>query len=434
MGVSLAYRGRLADLTRIEDFEDRLLDFALEVGGLARIWRSHGDGEPQRVVRGVILDLAPGQESTSLLVSPEGWLIGLTDIEDAERGRLKEPPWCFTKTQFGPIEGHVALVEMFTALRREFLPDLEVNDEGGYWETHDLAELARRRTAVQAALGGLAEGLRRHGLSAEAAEDPDILARHIERIAAQVHRILQRPAEHPPVAFPDDDITGAKPDPEQVEALWDEMFKHNRRQQERLQRALEERRSQGEDDDTAFEKALGDLGLDVPGEDSEPAGDEPWRDEDADPFADSLGDAGLEADSTEVDKADDPFGAADHPLLERATDLLERLHAVFRDAESRFSASLRTLFEGIGDTVGGLAQALSGHEEDDLDDYGLRVTQLKRALRGVAFARGALYPLRPAVTAELFDELARALGQLEQDVFHEIGRLRSQYREDDSSS
>ena len=28
MGVTVAYRGRLADLTRIEDFEDRLLDFA----------------------------------------------------------------------------------------------------------------------------------------------------------------------------------------------------------------------------------------------------------------------------------------------------------------------------------------------------------------------------------------------------------------------
>jgi hypothetical protein len=26
MGVTIAYRGRLADLTRIEDFEDRLLD------------------------------------------------------------------------------------------------------------------------------------------------------------------------------------------------------------------------------------------------------------------------------------------------------------------------------------------------------------------------------------------------------------------------
>ena len=36
MGVTVAYRGRLADLIRIEDFEDCLLDFALEVGGLAR--------------------------------------------------------------------------------------------------------------------------------------------------------------------------------------------------------------------------------------------------------------------------------------------------------------------------------------------------------------------------------------------------------------
>ncbi len=36
MGISIAYRGRLADLTRIEDFEDRLLDLAPEVGGLAQ--------------------------------------------------------------------------------------------------------------------------------------------------------------------------------------------------------------------------------------------------------------------------------------------------------------------------------------------------------------------------------------------------------------
>jgi hypothetical protein len=201
MGITIAYRGRLADLTRVEDFEDRLLDLALEVGGLAQVWRSHADDNPQRVVRGVILDLAPGQESTSLLLSPEGWLINLTDIEDAERGRLTEPPWCFTKTQFGPIEGHVALVEMFTALRREFLPELDVSDEGGYWETRDLAQLARRRSRVQGAVDGLAEGLRRHGLSPEAAEDPDILLRRIERVAAQVHRVLQRPPEHPPVSL-----------------------------------------------------------------------------------------------------------------------------------------------------------------------------------------------------------------------------------------
>src|SRR5262245_17096907 len=193
MGITIAYRGRLADLERVEDFEDRVLDFALEFGGLAQIWRSRADDEPRRMVRGILLNLAPGQEPTSLLLAPEGWLIGLADIEDAECGRLTEPPWCFTKTQFGPLEGHVALVELFTALRREFLPDLEVSDEGGYWERRDLTELTEKRSLVQNAIEGLAEGLRRHGLSREAAEDPAILVKRIERIAARVHRILRRP-------------------------------------------------------------------------------------------------------------------------------------------------------------------------------------------------------------------------------------------------
>src|SRR5262249_17858296 len=218
MGITIAYRGRLADLARVEDFEDRVLDLALECGGQAQIWRSFADDAPGRVVRGVILNLAPGLESTSLLLSPEGWLLGLMDIEDAERGRLTEPPWCFTKTQFGPLEGHVALVEMLAALRREFLPDLEVSDEGGYYPTRDLAELARRRSRVREAVEGLAAGLQRHGLSREAAEDPDILLRRIERVAAQVHRILQRPAEHPPPTFPEGDAPGGGPDPEAGEA------------------------------------------------------------------------------------------------------------------------------------------------------------------------------------------------------------------------
>jgi hypothetical protein len=213
MGITIAYRGRLADLARIEDFEDRLVDNALEMGAQVRIWRSWADDHPERMVRGVILDLAPGHESTSLLLSPEGWLIGLTDIEDVEEGRLKELPWCFVKTQFGPVEGHVALVEMLTALKREFLADLEVSDEGGYWETCDLVELVRRRALTEQAIDGLAEGLRRHGLSREAAEDPSILLRHVERVAEQVHRILRRPAEHPPVAVEEDDDLGEE-DPE----------------------------------------------------------------------------------------------------------------------------------------------------------------------------------------------------------------------------
>jgi hypothetical protein len=53
------------------------------------------------------------------------------------------------------------------------------------------------------------------------------------------------------------------------------------------------------------------------------------------------------------------------------------------------------------------------------------VTQLKRALRGAAFARGALFLLRDAVPAEQWDACRRTLQQMEQDIFQELSRLRS---------
>jgi len=428
MGITVAYRGRLADLTRIEDFEDRLVDLALEVGGLAQIWRSYADQDPKRVVRGVILNLAPGLESTSMLVSPEGWLIGLTDIEDAESGQLTEPPWCFTKTQFGPLEGHVAVVETLAALKREFLPDLEVSDEGGYWETRDLAELGRRHTFLKKAIEGVAEGLRRHGLTPEAAEDPEILIKRIERIAAQVQRVLRRPAEHPPLTFPDDEFSGAAPDPDAEEALWDEMFKHNRRQQERMQRSIEERRSRGEDDEQAFEKALEDLAIDVPGEDDS---DESWSEDEPESFAEPFNvDAAVdEAIAEGKSESDDPFTAAEegHPLQQHAMDLLHSLHAVFRDTDPRFASALQTLLQGASDAMGGLAQAL-GDDDDDFESYGLRVTQLKRALRGLAFAQGALFLLREATSADKWEGRCQSVKQLKEDVFAELSRLRADHR------
>jgi hypothetical protein len=425
MGITISYRGRLADLTRIEDFEDRLLDLALEMGGQAQIWRSFADQDPRRVVRGAILNLAPGLESTSLLVAPEGWLIGLTDIKNAELGKVTEPPWCFTKTQFGPIEGHVALVEMLAALGREFLTYLEVSDEGGYWVTRDLAELARRRTFLQGAIEGIAEGLERHGLSGEAAEDPEILLRRIERIAGQVSRILARPAEHPPVEFPEDETFGVAPDLDAAEKQWDEMIKHKRRQQEWMLRSIEERRSRGESDEGAFDHALNDLGLEMPGEETE-ADDEPWREDERESFLESLDE---ESTPAEVgDEKGDPFADEDerHPLMESALDLLMRLHTVFKGADPQYESALSTLYQGSGDAMGGLAQALAGREYD-MEEYGLCVVQLKRALRGAAFARGAMFLLRPALPAEAWQELQDKIRELERGIFQELNRVREEY-------
>ena len=57
MGVTVHYRGSLADLSRVEDFEDRVIDLALAVGGNVRLWRS----ADARAHEGPVTVLAIGQ-------------------------------------------------------------------------------------------------------------------------------------------------------------------------------------------------------------------------------------------------------------------------------------------------------------------------------------------------------------------------------------
>ena len=98
MGITVHYRGSVADLDRVEDLEDRVIDLALEIGGNARIWWSACDHDHERVVRGVLVDLYPDQETTSLLISPEGWLIGLIyqaiPTIKGSRSEITREPFC----------------------------------------------------------------------------------------------------------------------------------------------------------------------------------------------------------------------------------------------------------------------------------------------------------------------------------------------------
>jgi hypothetical protein len=73
--------------------------------------------------------------------------------------------------------------------------------------------------------------------------------------------------------------------------------------------------------------------------------------------------------------------------------------------------------------MGGLAQALSPRDLD-AEDYGLCIVKLKRALRGAAFARGALFPLRSMLSEERFGELFRELEQMETGIVSELGKVR----------
>jgi hypothetical protein len=159
MGTKVHYSGKFGELERIEEFEDRVLDMALDLGADAQIFRGFPTTSPTRAVRGLIVNLAAGQESLSLLVSPDGWLIPGYRLDVADLHNDTEPPWCSVKTQYGSLEGHILVVEVLDAIRKVFIKTLEVDDEAGYWEHRDIGALAKRFRRNQFLIDSFARGL-----------------------------------------------------------------------------------------------------------------------------------------------------------------------------------------------------------------------------------------------------------------------------------
>ena len=67
--------------------------------------------------------------------------IGLIMIRE---GRLKpQSAYLSVKTQFAPPEVHISIIKLLEFLKNRYIPDLEVVDEGGYWESRDEAALRK---------------------------------------------------------------------------------------------------------------------------------------------------------------------------------------------------------------------------------------------------------------------------------------------------
>ncbi len=424
MGVTIHYHGQLADPSRIEDFEDRVLDLVLELGGQVQLWRTSASTGSERIVRGVIATIEPGQEPLWLVVSPEGKLLHFADLEDAEQHPIDGISYCSTKTQYGSPVGHVAIVELLRALKAEFIPDLHVSDEGDYWETGDLRNLAQKLGYLNRMIDSVAAGLESHPLNSEAAEDLDILATRIERVVRIAHQTISRPAEHPPVGPVADSPFVDAP---WTETDWDEAFRANRRQQERIQRAVEERMQAGDSTEealrAAFDAELGAFADDSP---------ERWESEQGDEEEAEEEPTEAWQESAETPPEDSTFIHVErHPLLKRTTKLLV---AAMRQLEDRESPAIDPFMQGLMDLNGGLAQALDDEEEvaegwqdsdDDETDAGLIIVQLKRALRGAAFAKGSLYNLDDGLlAAETSKEFHAVLVEISSEIVERLREAR----------
>lgn len=195
MGVSIHYRGQLPTPDSIYQLIEEVSDIAQTMGWkykrMNEDWstppsaRLESSREPgihiagNCALKGIHFQLHERCEPVWLYFNAQGILTSPFRVAlDAEEGYPMRKTWLFIKTQFGGIETHITVVKLLQYLKQKYLPDMEVEDESGYWHTGDIAELKKRFHMVEEGLSTVQQSISGAGLSPE--DSADEMIRKIE--------------------------------------------------------------------------------------------------------------------------------------------------------------------------------------------------------------------------------------------------------------
>lgn len=127
MGISIHYKGSIRDLRLVKELQEEIVDIC----GVMN-WDYRLIDEPS--LRGVAFEPHPKCESVILLFNCDGNLVNFFNPMDDD---YDDMPWVSVKTQFAGVAIHIIIVKLLRYLKKKYVPNLEVEDEGEYWEKED---------------------------------------------------------------------------------------------------------------------------------------------------------------------------------------------------------------------------------------------------------------------------------------------------------
>lgn len=196
MGVTLHYRGNIDEPERIKDLQMELADIANSMGWKYSLLNDDLSVPPNAVLvhkqgsatikghlglKGISILPGAGGEALSFFVDAEGRLRSIMEMIRKCEGRItQDHAWISMKTQFMPPDVHVWIVGLLKHLQRRYFSNLEVNDEGGFWETGDRAALEAKIRMLNEKMAELATGLEAESLGDLSGLSPEEIASRIE--------------------------------------------------------------------------------------------------------------------------------------------------------------------------------------------------------------------------------------------------------------
>jgi hypothetical protein len=181
MGVSIHYRGQAENIDKIKTLCDDLAAIADKMNWrctqLDEDWFKRADaniGVAEQgshitgylPLKGIALTPHPQCELLRFFFDAKGILRDPVSMADTGHEPVKaNDAWTSVKTQYAGPETHIWIIGLLKYLKKYYLPDLAVLDEGAYWETGN-AELLKEKmdfisgkiATVKAELSRLSKG------------------------------------------------------------------------------------------------------------------------------------------------------------------------------------------------------------------------------------------------------------------------------------
>ncbi|MDA3799836.1 MAG: hypothetical protein PF692_12230 [Kiritimatiellae bacterium] len=172
MGVSIHYRGQLDDKTQLPALIDEIQDIATTMGWstttLDEDWGKKPDASIKSAgvidghlgLKGIQFAPHPKSEPLCLFFNKTGYICSPMSMLLIIDGTFKqEETWVSMKTQFSNPDTHMWVIGLLKYLKKKYISNLEVSDEGGYWDTGDRKELEDKMNFINDKINSLSASI-----------------------------------------------------------------------------------------------------------------------------------------------------------------------------------------------------------------------------------------------------------------------------------
>jgi hypothetical protein len=176
MGIAINFRGKIDRARDINKMIEELADISTSLK-----WRYDIIDDADQQVKGIVIKPHDKSESLDILVNKDMHLVSFIALY-LKKVNEEDAKFVFVKTQFAPIDVHISLIKLLKYLKKIYISNLEVKDEGDYWDTMDEIILKEKMDFLGSRIDLVADIFEAHQEEIQSATTPENLVNKIEQI------------------------------------------------------------------------------------------------------------------------------------------------------------------------------------------------------------------------------------------------------------